>query len=379
MDKSIEKKIEIQKLAEQAHINSGLKSTICMSVGLGKGVLALGRIIKKCKENKKAKCLFFGDKTIYLTNFKMEFTKFKVGKYLDNVEMCCIDSLHKYEKNIYDIIIYDECHISTELGTEYLKKAIKLNPNVEIMCLTGTPKSSKRDGYKNNFDKLTDICPIAYTKMIDDSIEEGLINDYIINVIKVPFSEGKDTHVKTKGYDFWTSERKTYESLMNKYQKRKPGQGFPFELMNLKTFLKNSKTKVEYAKELAKRLEYKKLLIYAGSIKQTKLFPYKSYHSELDNKEKEQNYLDFYHGKIIELVNVNGIKESVSVPDLTHSIILSIDASDSSGQQILGRLCRLVPNKEIGNIYVILFEDSIEEVWFNKAFSNLDQSKINYI
>lgn len=344
-----------------------------------KGVLALGRIIKKCKENKKAKCLFFGDKTIYLTNFKMEFSKFKVEKYLDNTEMCCIDSLHKHEDIIYDIIIYDECHISTELGTEYLKKAIKLNPNVEIMCLTGTPKSSKREGYKNTFDKLIDICPIAYTKMIDDSIEEGLINDYIINVIKVPFSEDKDTHVKTKGYDFWTSERKTYESLMNKYQKRKPGQAFPFELMNLKTFLKNSKTKVEYAKELAKRLEYKKLLIYAGSIKQTKLFPYKSYHSELDNKEKEQNYLDFYHGKVIELVNVNGIKESVSVPDLTHSIILSIDASESSGQQILGRLCRLIPNKEIGNIYVILFENSVEEIWFNKAFGNLDQSKINYL
>lgn len=36
MDKSIEKKIAIQKEAESAHINSGLKSTICMSVGLGK-------------------------------------------------------------------------------------------------------------------------------------------------------------------------------------------------------------------------------------------------------------------------------------------------------------------------------------------------------
>ena len=379
MDKSVKKKIEIQKLAEQAHIDSGLKSTICMSVGLGKGVLALGRIIKKCKENKKAKCLFFGDKTIYLTNFKMEFTKFKVEKYLDNVDLCCIDSLHKTEYDThYDIIIYDECHLSTELGYMYLEKAVKNNPDVEILCLTGTPKNSKR-GDKNSFDLLTNICPITYSKMIDASIEEGLINDYIINVIKIPFSEGKDMHVKTKGYDFWTSERKTYESLMNKYQKRKSGQAFPFELMNLKTFLKNSKTKVEYAKELAKRLEYKKLLIYAGSIKQTKLFPYRAYHSELDNKEKEQNYLDFYHGKIIELVNVNGIKESVSVPDLTHSIILSIDASDSSFEQILGRLCRLIPGTILGNIYVLIAENSIEETWFEKATSKLDKSKINYI
>lgn len=378
MDDSIKKKIEIQRLAEQAHIDSGLKSTICMSVGLGKGVLALQRIIKKCKEKKKAKCLFFGDKTIYLTNFKMEFTKFKVEKYLDNIELCCIDSLHHF-LSPYDLIVYDECHISTEIGYKYLEKAIKLNPNVEILCLTGTPKNSKKAGYKNNFDYLTDICPIVYTKMIDASIEEGLINDYTINVIKIPFSEGKDMHVKTKGYDFWTSERKTYESLMNKYKKRKPGQTFPFELANLKTFLKNSKTKVEYAKHLAKSIDYKKLLIYAGSIKQTKLFPYKAYHSELDAKTKEQNYLDFYHGKIIELVNVNGIKESVSVPNLTHSIILSIDASDSSFEQILGRLCRLIPGDIMGNIYVLIAENSIEEVWFNKAVSKLDQSKIVYL
>jgi len=378
MDNSIKKKIEIQRLAEQAHIDNGLKSTICMSVGLGKGVLALQRIIKKCKEKKKAKCLFFGDKTIYLTNFKMEFTKFKVEKYLDNVDLCCIDSLHHFLSS-YDIIVYDECHISTEIGYKYLEKAIKLNPDVEILCLTGTPKNSKRGEYENNFDKLINICSIAYTKMIDASIEEGLINDYVINVIKIPFSDKKDIHVKTKKFDFWTSERKSYESLIKKYKNRKAGASFPIELSNLKIFLKNSKSKVEFAKNLVKKLTYKKLLIYAGSIEQTKLFPYRAYHSKLDDKTKEQNYLDFYHGKIIELVNVNGIKESVSVPDLTHSIILSIDASDSSGQQILGRLCRLVPNKEIGNIYVILFEDSIEEIWFNKAFSNLDQSKINYI
>lgn len=42
MDESIRKKILIQKEAEKQHIESGLKSTICMSVGLGKQYVKTG-------------------------------------------------------------------------------------------------------------------------------------------------------------------------------------------------------------------------------------------------------------------------------------------------------------------------------------------------
>lgn len=103
MDESIRKKIEIQTAAENAHIKIGKRSTVCMSVGLGKSVLAINRIKTY---SKNAKILFVGAREIYSENFKKELEKFNCVDY--SIKLICTGSFKKEVEEFWDLIIVDK-------------------------------------------------------------------------------------------------------------------------------------------------------------------------------------------------------------------------------------------------------------------------------
>ena len=106
----------------------------------------------------------------------------------------------------------------------------------------------------------------------------------------------------------------------------------------LKNVLKGLKSKEDATKYLLEKyLKNYKTLIYAGTIKQSKNMSMDMFHSQMSEDEKWSNYNAFCEGKINWLVNVNSIKEAVSIHNLTHSIVMAPDASWQSLEQILGK------------------------------------------
>lgn len=365
VDNDIQKKIEIQTEAEKQHIRFKKKSTVAMSVGLGKSKLAINRILTYKKTDN---ILFSGYRQIYIDGFIKELKKFGHEDWIDHIDMCCTASLFNYDKD-YDLFIYDESHLSPEMAAEFVEDQIRRNPNIEILCLTGTPGNIHND-------PLLQLAPISYKKLTDDSVEEGLLNDYLIYIVKHDLlTENGSYQAKT----YATSERKQYQWLWNRYQKSnsklRVGKAIPFELVLIKQFFSRLKSKEIAAKQILNRLGDYKTLIYCGSIEQTNDFPYESYHSNLSKKERDENFSKFVNGEIKILTNVNGIRESVNVPDLKYGIIMKVDASNKGFEQAKGRFHRL-SIEELSKIYVLVANNTIEEEWIEKATRNINKNKI---
>lgn len=356
---------EINKIHANVINKHKKRSSIFLSVGLGKTYLALKYA---CDNFKNKKVLFTGEKQIYLDNAKKEL--FNLTSDIIDINYVCLDSL-KNEIKHYDLIIYDESHIGTGIFVNYLEQVLKINPNIEVLCLTGTPK------YKNtDFKKLLNICPEIYNYVASDAIENKLINDIEIIPIYHDLSKEKNIYIKTDKLNFYTSEQNSYNSLYKKYENLIFKGGFPKELSYLKLFFKNLKSKEVILKTL---LSKDKTLIYAGSIEQANRLKEELkcgiYHSKQSKEINKIIYDNFFNDTINILINVNGIKESANIKNLKTGVIMSVDAASHGFEQILGRFSRLIPEKEIGKIYVLIAKNTIEEEWFEKASINL-KSKI---
>ena len=357
MDESIRKKIQIQQEAENAHLAFDKRSTVAMSVGLGKTYLAINRIVKLYDLNKKAKIIVSSSREVYIENFINEIIGYGRPDLIEKITFCCNKSLKKHEENLWDLIIIDESHLEVGVFLPFLQKALLRNKDVEILCLTGTPK------LKGHLEKLYEIAPISYIKKIDNSIDEGLLNDYMIHVFNYNL-----TSTEFKSYNYW-------------YQKYlvSPKHGFSFQLQKIKSILNNLKSKVDHTKYLLQnKLKDRKVLVYAGCINQSELLQIPTFHSNLKKEQRSEIYNGFYDTLFLHLANVSGLKESVSIPNLSRGILMAIESSEISMVQKIGRFCRLTVGEK-AHIIILCANNTIEKKWLNNALGKLDKSKIkNY-
>ena len=374
MNKKIEELIKIQKEAEEAHVaTNGRKSTVAMSVGLGKSKLAINRIVDHFSSKKNSKIIFAGARELYLDGFKTELIKFGHEDYIDKIHFCCTGSLKNYEE-IPDLVIYDESHIDSKRAFDAISNWTLFHNKTEVLCLTGTPGTPL-----NNI--LLTICPISYSKDTEESVKANLLNDYEITLVYHDLSTDNKSY-KSKRYT--TSEQKQYNWLSKKYKESqdKPTlnkSGFSFELSMLKNFFTNLKSKEEIAKQILTKFDPNyKTLVYCGSIAETKKFPYPSYHSKIFKEKRKKNLQDFIKGLFPILTNVNGIRESSNVPGLKYGLKTSVSASTSAFEQIKGRFHRMTIG-ETSKLYILVARNTIEEKWIETAIKNVDPAKIKRI
>lgn len=339
----------IQQKAIEAHIASNCKSIIGLSVGMGKTKIAIDRIFSLRKINSQAKILFTGAREVYSINFQSELSKWKCSN--KNIDMICNKSLHNYIKH-YDLIIYDEAHKEADRVYLELIKLIKINPNVEILGLTGTPLKDH---------PIYSILPISFTYLMHNAIEEKLLNNFEMYILK---------------YDLPNDERALYNYYYKRYTNAPMSKTYCPELNKLKIFLNKLNSKVEIVNSIInKNFTDKKVLIYAGSIEQSNQFDYPKFNSTLNKELKKSIYDKFYHSENDKLVNVGILKESVSIPNLKCGFVLGIDSSSSSKQQLIGRFLRLTVN-DLSKIYFIVAKNTVEEKWVLNGMDNFKQIKI---
>jgi superfamily II DNA or RNA helicase len=340
---------KIQQEAIKAHIEHNCKSIIALSVGMGKTKIAIDRIFSVRESNPSAKILFTGAREVYSINFLSELNKWNCN--VKNIDMICNKSLHNYIKH-YDLIIYDEAHKETDRVYTELLKIIKINPKVEIIGLTGTPLKDH---------PIYSILPISYSYLMHNAIEEKMLNNFEMYVLK---------------YDLPQDEKALYNYYYKRYLNAPMVKHYCPELNKLKIFLNNLNSKVEITKKIIENnLKDKKILIYAGSIEQSKLFNLPVFNSSLKKEDKSKIYDTFYKSKKGKLVNVGILKESVSIPNLKCGFVLGIDSSSSSKQQLIGRFLRLTVN-DLSKIYFIVAKNTVEEKWVLNGMENFKQIKI---
>jgi superfamily II DNA or RNA helicase len=277
-------------------------------------------------------------------------------------------SLKKLVDYEYDIIIIDEIHLLSEAQIEACQDLF--SNNACILGLTGTLSSWT----ERTLEEELDLHVIA-TYPIEKAIEEGVIVDYEINVIRVPLDNVTLQDYKGK----LKTEKKQFDALtwvINKLQNS--GSDTMFMRLARMRLIQSSLAKVKATKALLTKHAEERVLVFCGTTKVADGLGIPSYH----NKSKEkQVFEDFAEGKGNHLAVVKIGNTGVTYKPLDKVIMNYFDSNAENLAQKINRCMAMeynTPDKK-AHIYIISTTEPTELKWLKKALEFFDETKIKYI
>lgn len=289
--------------------------------------------------------------------------------YLDaNVTYTTHLSLKKYSDKKFDLVIIDEIHLLSEAQIEVCKDLLSINK--QVLGLTGTLASDT----ERTLEEELDIHVIA-TYPIEKAIEEGVIVDYEIHVLRVPLDNNVYNDYKGK----LKTEKKHYDSIswvINKMQYS--GGDTMFMRLARMRVIQSSLAKTNATKKLLAKHKDERVLVFCGTTKVADSLGIPSYH----NKSKEkQIFEDFAEGEGKHLAVVKIGNTGVTYKPLDKIIINYFDSNAENLAQKINRCMAMeynTPDKK-AHIYIISSDEPVELKWLTKALDFFDKSKIKYL
>jgi superfamily II DNA or RNA helicase len=289
--------------------------------------------------------------------------------YLDaNVTYTTHLSLKKYSDKKFDLVIIDEIHLLSEAQIEVCKDLF--DNNKQILGLTGTLASDT----ERTLEEELDIHVIA-TYPIEKAIEEGVIVDYEIHVIRVPLDNTVYNDYKGK----LKTEKKHYDGIswvINKLQNS--GTDTMFMRLARMRLIQSSLAKTNATKKLLAKHKDERVLVFCGTTAVADNLGIPSYHNK--SKEKEI-FEDFAEGKGNHLAVVKVGNSGVTYKPLDKVIINYFDSNAENLAQKVNRCMGMeynTPDKK-AQIYIVSTNEPIELKWLNKALEFFDKNKIKYL
>jgi superfamily II DNA or RNA helicase len=277
-------------------------------------------------------------------------------------------SLKKLVDNEYDIIIIDEIHLLSEAQIEACQDLF--SNNACILGLTGTLSSWT----ERTLEEELDLHVIA-TYPIEKAIEEGVIVDYEINVIRVPLDDKIIQDYKGKK----RTEKKQFNALtwmIDKFQYE--GKDTMFLRLNRMRLIQSSIAKTNATVKLLSKHFDERVLVFCGVTKIADSLGIPSYHSK--SKEKEI-FEDFAEGKGNHLAVVKIGNTGVTYKPLNKVIINYFDSNAENLAQKINRCMAMeynTPDKK-AHIYIVSTTEPTELKWLKKALEFFDETKIKYL
>ena len=339
-----------------------------LATGVGKTLLGLKHMEKEYSPLKKF--LVVAPKKSIMGEWRSQAVLFKKTKMMIITEFTTYRSLVKLNPKDYDVIYLDECHSLLDSHRMFLA-----NYNGKILGLTGTPPKFKNSEKGRLVDEY---CPIIYTYLTDEAIDDKILNDYKIVVHKIRLTGKKviPVNIKFRQLTFNTSEVQSY----NYWCKRLDNANFPKDIniarIQRMKALKDFPTKERYTKILADSIQEKdgdKCIIFANTQDQADRLSEYSYHS--DNVFSETNLNRFKAGEIKRLSCVLQLSEGVNIPNLKQGIIMHAYGNERKASQRIGRLLRLNPD-DTAIIHVLCYINTIDKTWVTNALEGFDENKI---
>ena len=356
-------KQEIQKLALSATENK-IRCTLVLATGVGKTLVGLNHMVRENGIVKRI--LIVAPKKSILTSWKDEAKKFNLSHIIANATFTTYLSLNKKNPNDYDLVYLDECHSLLDSHRDFLK-----NFGGTVLGLTGTPPkyiNSEKGELVNAF------CPIVYSYITDDAIDDNILNDYKIIVHQLTLSTLNNIEVKTKGKSFFTSEVNNYNYWCTRIQNARYQKEMQIaRVMRMKAMMEFP-SKEKYTKLLSDSIK-SKCIIFANTQDQADRLCKNSYHS--NNSNSDHNLNMFKKGDISKLSCVLQLSEGVNIPDLKQSIILHSYGNERKLAQRLGRCLRLNPD-DTATIHILCYMGTVDEKWVTDALENFSSSKISW-
>jgi len=277
-------------------------------------------------------------------------------------------SLKKHYEEEYDLVILDEIHLISPAQTRVAIELISVNKHV--LGLTGTLSAATKSYLKLNL-RLKVVGEYSIAK----GIEEGILSDYQIIVVKTPldsiqrikYPKGFYTEVERYGHLSWAVDSLTHEEKNSKF----------LRLMRMR-LIQNSIAKRKKTIDILHKYVDDRILVFCGITTIADSLGIPSYHSKSSEK---QVFQEFANGVGNHLAVVKIGNTGVTYKPLNKVIINYFDSSAENMTQKVLRCMSMEydnPDKK-AYIYIVSTNESEEERWLEKSLSFFDKTKIKYV
>ena len=277
-------------------------------------------------------------------------------------------SLHKYQDEKFDMVVIDEIHLLSEAQIEATK--VVISNNDVVLGLTGTLSKSTEHTLAQELDMMV----IAHYP-IETAIEEGVIVDYEITVIKVPLDNLTVNDYKGKK----KTEKKQFDDygwVINSLE-RSGGNTMFLRLARMR-IIQNSLAKLNATKRILNANADERILVFCGTTKIADSLGIPSHHSKSKDDEK---FTGFTEGEGNHMAVVKIGNTGVTYKPLNRVIINYFDSNGENLAQKINRCMAMeydTPDKK-AQIYIISSNEEVELRWLKKALEFFDKEKIKYI
>jgi len=321
--------------------------------------------------------------------FPEDFIKFGKKNLLKNVQIECMQTVYRWDKQHFKLVILDEAHnmLPKENETDY--EYFKFFDNNTYDYFMGL--SATIDNELKQFQHK--IGPTVFSYDISQAAKDGVVSAFKFINYAVQFtpSEMEEYKKVQRSYNYYEMELggsfeayKTALIWLGSNDTEKVGKAGAF--LNLvkkrKSLLDGASNKRLMANQIMDLYPKKYGILFSSNISlATELIKGRKdsvvYHSKLKKKEKIAvlKRLEDGRTKIKWISSVKALNEGVSVNNLEIGIELAGDSKTKNLIQRIGRVCRLIAGKK--PIIIRLYVPGTQEVkWMSKSQKGLDQSLI---
>lgn len=345
------------------------RAGVALSGGTGKTLLGLKHMNANYYNDSNHSCKFLvvAPKLSIFESWKDDTKEFNLGHLTNHITFSTYLSLNKQELD-YDIIYLDESHNLKYSHNEYLSKF-----KGKIIGLTGTPPTNSRSERGFMVEKY---CPIVYSYMPDEAIDDSILNDYRIIVHYVDLDKERNIKVVKPNATWMTSEIQVYNYWTGRVD-NSMGKSKQIAAIQRMKAMQGFLSKEVKAKYLLDSIgQHSKCLAFASTQEQAgRLCPI-TYHS--NNKFSEQNLEKFKLGEIKKLVAVEQLSEGINIPNLKYGVIMHSFGNERKAAQKIFRFLRLAVD-QIATVHILCYRDTVDEQWVKSALEQFNQDKITYI
>jgi superfamily II DNA or RNA helicase len=278
-------------------------------------------------------------------------------------------SLHKHAHTEYDIVVIDEIHLLSEAQIGVCVDLFTFN-NDNVLGLTGTLSRWTKQKLKEDL-----ALYVLAEYPIEKAIEEGVIVDYQITVVRVPLDDvtKKDYKGKLK------TEKQQFKALsyvINRMQ-YSGGNSMFLRLARMR-IIQNSLAKLNKTKQLLQQYKDERVLVFCGITKIADSLGIPSHHSKSKDKEA---FVKFAEGEGKHMAVVKIGNTGITYKPLNKVIINYFDSNAENLAQKINRCMAMeynTPDKK-ADIYIISSNEDVEEKWLNKALEFFEKKKIMFL
>lgn len=353
-------------------------------------IMIVNYMYKVLNKGNSFKCLIIvPTEVIRDTVFPKEFEKFGHKDLLAHCEIACIQTVYKYEKEHYDLVICDEIHNYLYMNGEKDYEYFKFFENNKFDAILGLSASID----EKRLESLNRIAPIIYRLTLDEAVKLGIVSPFKIYNIEISLTDDeiKEYNRLLKLYVYyekllggkWHAFSNSIKFLSSEdEQKKKNALVFRSLITKRKNLLNDAFNKIGCTQKILQYFPDDNGIIFSESIDQCKKLidgnnKAIEYHSKLKAAERVAaiSRLNDKRTRIQYISAVKALNEGLSIDSIMFAIVTAGNGKLKDMIQRIGRSCRFVEGKNAW-VFRLYVKGTQEEKWVRSSQEGFDKSNI---